>query len=94
MLSRIFLEILWSTAEAVLRQSFFSIIKKLKDSMVYCGSGTETLFFFAINNNFDSMVYCGSGTETSLFDFLSYEKNDSMVYCGSGTETIWHNFMI
>ena len=36
--------------------------------MVYCGSGTETVFH--ISNNLkisDPMVYCGSGTETYLY---------------------------
>ena len=34
--------ILWSTAEAVLRQKRILKIKHNCDSMVYCGSGTET----------------------------------------------------
>ena len=35
--------------------------------MVYCGSGTETIFLFMIKivYNYDPMVYCGSGTETN-----------------------------
>ncbi len=58
--------ILWSTAEAVLRQKRILKIKHNCDSMVYCGSGTETKFTIFLILKFDPMVYCGSGTETFI----------------------------
>ena len=60
--------ILWSTAEAVLRHiKFRTIFLIFNDPMVYCGSGTETVFsIYILIIYFDPMVYCGSGTETRM----------------------------
>ena len=40
--------ILWSTAEAVLRQFLMMNIKIKYDPLVYCGSGTETVKIIVI----------------------------------------------
>ncbi len=79
--------ILWSTAEAVLRQiNFF-----LHNNNLILWSTAEAVlrrfsvpFFYCFN---DPMVYCGSGTETVKKSIFTFFFHDPMVYCGSGTET-------